>query len=78
MKPTNRLRRMNPERALAHCAKITKSEWSLLADNAIIELWKVFRAYIQNDFKDDRIVIPDGYANVWGRCKTIIDREVGK
>lgn len=78
MKPTNKLRRMNPERALARCAYITKSEWSLLAENAIIELLKVFRAYIQNDYKDDRIVIPDGYANVWGRCKIIIDKEVGR
>ena len=75
-KPT-RLRDMNRERALAHCATITANEWSRLDNDTILELWAVFRAYILNGYKDTGQPVPARVADVWGRCKTIIDHEAG-
>lgn len=73
--PAPGLRGMNQERALAHCATITVKEWSGLDANSTTELWAVFRAYILNGYKDTGQVVPDRVADVWGRCKRIIDRE---
>lgn len=75
-KPTP-LRKMNQERALAHCAGITVTEWFRLDNDTIIELWTVFRAYILNGYKDTGQPVPARVADVWGRCKTIIDNEAG-
>ena len=77
MKPNNKLRGMNPNRALSYCAHITAPEWSTLDDDGTIELWKVFRSYILNGYDDTHIGVPERVADVWGRCKTIIDREAG-
>ena len=76
--PTTRLRDMNQERALAHCATITANEWSTLDSDSTLELWTVFRAYILNGYKDTGHPVPARVADVWGRCKTIIDGEVLK
>ena len=73
-----RLRDMNPERALARCATITAREWSTLDERATLELWAVFRSYILNGYKETGQPVPAGVADVWGRCKSIIDGEVAK
>lgn len=77
MKPNNKLRGMNPTRALAYCANLTAREWSTLESGETLDLWTVFRSYILNGYKDDHIGVPERIADVWGRCKTIIDREAG-
>lgn len=78
MSNTGKLRDMNPTRALAYCATITATEWSTLDDDLTMDLWTVFRSYVLNGYKDDHIGIPGRIVEVWERCKTIIDREVGK
>lgn len=77
MTRTNKLRAMNPTRALAYCANLTSTEWSNLESGETIELWTVFRSYILNGYDDTHIGIPERIAAVWGRCKTIIDKEAG-
>lgn len=74
-KQPTRLRGMNRERALAYCANLTAPEWSKLDNDHIIELWLVFRDYIDNDYKDTDTPVPAGIADVWGRCKALIDKE---
>ena len=74
---TTRLRDMNQERALAYCATATANEWSRLDNETTIELWTVFRAYILNGYKDTGQPVPAHIADIWGRCKTIIDKEAG-
>ena len=71
-----RLRDMNPARALAYCAVITKTEWSTMKSGDVDVLWTVFRSYILNGYDDTTIIVPDRIKAVWGRCKTIIDKEV--
>ena len=78
MKGGMKLREMHPTRALAYCANLTSREWSTLESGDAIDLWKVFRSYILNGYKDDHIGIPGRIVEVWERCKTIIDREAGK
>lgn len=75
---TPRLRDMDQERALARCATITADVWGTLDDGDTIELWRVFRGYILNGYKDTGATVPPRIADVWGRCKTIIDGEVAK
>ena len=70
------LTKMNPTMAMAYCANLTSSEWSVLESGDAIELWAVFRAYILNGYKDTGQPVPARIADVWGRCKAIIDREV--
>lgn len=77
MKPTNKLRAMNPTRALAYCANLTRPEWATLESGETIELWTVFRSYILNGYDDTHIGVPERIVAVWGRCKTIIDKEAG-
>lgn len=77
MRTTNKLRAMNPTRALAYCANLTAREWSTLESGETLDLWTVFRSYILNGYKDDHIGIPERIADVWGRCKSIIDKEAG-
>ena len=77
-KTPTRLRDMNPERALARCATITAGEWFGLNESDTLELWGVFRAYIFNGYKETGQTVPAGVADVWGRCKAIIDGEVIK
>ena len=72
------IRGMNPNCALAHCVKITSAEWLRLEVFDAIDLWKVFREYILNDFQDAGILIPPQFADVWERCKAIIDQEAGR
>ena len=74
-KTSIKLRDMNNERALAHCANITKAEWTGMDDEIIIELWTVFRSYIANGFQGSGLVIPARIGHIWGRCKVIIDKE---
>ena len=70
---------MNPERALAYCANLTMSEWSGMDNEKIIELWRVFRAYINNDYQDlCTQIVPAGILEVWNRCKPLIDGEAQK
>lgn len=76
-KPT-RLRDMNPEMALAHCVNLTVAEWSGIGNDKVVELWRVFRAYILNGFQDSGGTVPAGIADVWNRCKIIIDGEAGQ
>ncbi len=78
MRTTNKLRAMNPTRALAYCANLTAREWSTLESGETIELWTVFRSYILNGYQDEHIGIPERIVDVWARCKEIIDQEVGK
>ena len=78
MKGGMKLREMHPTRALAYCANLTAREWSTLESGETLELWTVFRSYILNGYKDQHIGIPERIADVWGRCKTIIDREAGQ
>ena len=73
-----RLRDMNPARALAYCATITKNEWSTMNNGDTNDLWAVFRSYILNEYDDTNITIPCRISAVWGRCKAIIDKEAGK
>ena len=73
-----RLLEMEPELALVWCVTITSEEWSTLDESAIIELWKVFRSYILNGYKEAGQPIPAGVADVWRLSKSIIDREVAK
>lgn len=77
MKKTNTLRDMSPTRALAYCANLTAREWSTLDDDLTLDLWTVFRSYILNGYNADHIGVPARVADVWDRCKTIIDREAG-
>ena len=72
------LRGLTHERALAHCATITAGEWATLDESATLELWTVFRDYILNDYVDTGHPVPARVADVWGRCKAIIDGEVAK
>ncbi len=72
---TNKLRSMNPTRALSHCATITANEWSSLDHDETLDLWTVFRSYILNGYDDTHIGIPARISAVWGRCKDIIDKE---
>ena len=73
-----RLRDMNPTRALAYCANITSIEWSRMESGDTLDLWAVFRSYILNGYDDTNIGVPGRISAVWGRCKTIIDKEAGK
>lgn len=75
MRTGNKLRDMNPTRALAYCANITSREWSTLESGETLELWTVFRSYILNGYDDTHIGVPDRISAVWGRCKDIIDKE---
>lgn len=77
-KNRQRLRDMNPTRALAYCANITANEWSVLESKEALALWTVFRSYILNGFQDTDTPIPERIVAVWGRCKELIDREAGK
>lgn len=77
MKKNKTLRDMNPTRALAYCSTITATEWSTLDEDSTLDLWTVFRSYILNGYNDEHIGIPERIADVWGRCKNIIDREAG-
>ena len=70
------IRGMKPNRALARCAKITSAEWLGLEVFDTIDLWKVFREYILNDYQDANILILPQLVDVWERCKVIIDKEV--
>ena len=74
----NKLRSMNPTRALAYCANITSKEWAVMESEETIELWTVFRAYILNGYKDTGEPVPARISAVWGRCRAIIDKEAGK
>ncbi len=69
---------MNPNRALAYCANLTKSEWSNLNSDLTLDLWTVIRSYVLNGYQDEHIGIPDRIAEVWGRCKALIDMEAGQ
>ena len=73
-----RLLDMNPTRALAYCANITSTEWFRLESGDTIDLWTVFRSYILNGYDDTNIDVPGRISAIWGRCKTIIDKEVAK
>ena len=75
-KNRQRLRDMTPEYALARCIGITQPIWSNLDYPAIHELWVVFNSYIINGYQDTGIQVPAGLADVWGRCKNKIDREI--
>lgn len=75
MRTPNKLREMNPTRALAYCANLTSREWTILESGETIELWTVFRSYILNGYDDTHIGVPDRISAVWGRCKAIIDKE---
>ena len=75
---TPRLRDMNPERALAYCANLTKHEWSRMDDDFVLDLWAVFKSYILNGYKEDDRPVPARVAYVWSRCKSLIDKEVAK
>lgn len=75
---TPRLRDMGQEKALARCTTITAGVWCNLNDGDTIELWRVFRGYILNDYKDTGQPVPARVADVWAKCKTIIDVEVAK
>lgn len=77
MRTTNKLRAMNPTRALAYCANLTAQEWGILESGDTLDLWTVFRSYILNGYDDTHIGVPDRIAAVWGRCKAIIDKEAG-
>lgn len=70
-----RLRDMNQGRAVAYCANLTRSEWFGIGDDMIVELWRVFRAYILNGYRDTGLNVPTGIREIWERCKPIIDRE---
>lgn len=72
-----RLRDMNQERALAYCADLTAPVWcgAGLDNDGVVELWRVFRAYILNGYQDTNTPVPAGIREVWGRCKVLIDRE---
>lgn len=72
-----RLRDMNQERALAYCANLTAPVWcgAGLDNDMVVELWRVFRAYILNAYQDTNLPVPAGIREVWDRCKVLIDRE---
>ena len=72
------IRGMNLYRALACCAKLTSAVWSKMEVMDTLDLWKVFKAYILNDFQDAEFMIPPQFVDVWGRCKVLIDKEVGR
>lgn len=70
-----RLRDMNPTRAMAYCANLTSRTWSKMESGDVLELWTVFRAYILNGYKSIDIPIPDRIRPAWEMCKYIIDME---
>ena len=70
------IRGMNLYRALSHCAKLTSAVWSQMEVLDTLELWKVFKAYILNNFQDTGISIPPRFVDVWWRCKVLIEKEV--
>ena len=74
-KNRQRLRDMNPTRALAYCANITANEWSVLESQEALALWAVFRSYILNGFQETDTPVPERIVAVWGRCKDLIDSE---
>lgn len=73
----SQLRYMNPERALAHCTNITTPVWSNagLGHDGVIELWRIFRDYIANNYEETSIPIPATIKDVWESCKNLIDKE---
>lgn len=73
-----RLRDMKPSRALAHCANLTYPLWSNAGQDEVIELWRILRDYISNEYKETSIQIPARIDGLWERCKTIIDKEVAR
>lgn len=77
-KEPQRLRTLGQERALAYCATLTANEWSVLDSDSTLALWAVFRAYILNGYKDTGQPVPARVADVWKRCKSIIDKEAEK
>lgn len=76
----DRLRDMNQESALAYCANLTEPIWGVagLDHDGVVELWRVFRAYIINGFKETGTQVPATIRAVWNRCKDLIDREARK
>jgi len=70
-----RLREMNPTRALAYCANITSAYWSRLESDTVLDLWRVFRAYILNGYRDTGVEVPAGVVDIWHDCKPIIDEK---
>ena len=73
-----RLRDMSQEAALAHCAGITSTEWSVLGTDPALALWRLFKGYIASGYKNPGAPIPADIAEVWDRCKAIIDEEAAK
>lgn len=70
------LREMNPTRALAYCAYITREEWEQMESKDVIDLWIVFRSYIHHGYCELDIQVPTKISDAWLRCKHIIDMEV--
>ena len=72
------IRGMNLYRALAYCAKLTSAVWSKMDVMDTLDLWKVFKAYILNDFQDAGLMIPPRCVDAWGQCKVLIEKEDGR
>ena len=72
------IRGMNLYRALSHCAKLTSAVWSQMEVLDTLELWKVIKAYILNDFQDAGLMIPPRFVDAWAQCKVLIEKEVGR
>ena len=74
-KMTPGLRGMTPQRALARCSVLTVQEWETLDSDSQVDLLNVMREYILNCYNNPDHPVPDHIADVWERCKLIIDRE---
>lgn len=72
-----RLREMTQARALARCSIITAKEWEPLDLDSQVDLLNVMREYILNCYTVTGLPVPAHIADVWERCKVIIDREAG-
>ena len=68
---------MTIQHAVARCSIITTHEWKSLDLDSQVDLLNTMREYIMSGFSDIGVPVPAHIADVWERCKVIIDREAG-
>ena len=73
-----RLRDMTIQHAVARCSVLTTHEWTSLDLNSQADLLDIMREYIMSRYTNIDHPVPANIADVWERCKLIIDREAGR
>lgn len=70
-----KLREMKPEMALCYCMRLTYNIMVDKGNKIQLDMLRVFKAYIENDYNDEGIAIAPEIQELWSRCKSIIDKE---